>query len=861
MRKIIIPVILVLLCVTFYACKKDSSTESYSPNITNPVISDLSTTVITSVSGFVTDQNDSAVTGATVTAGTAVTTTDKYGYFSITGASLSKIAGFVKVVYAGYFTAYKTFVCTVGGRTSIRVKLIPTTNVGVINNSNGGSITTTDGAIITLPANSVVVASSSSAYSGGIHVAAYWIDPTSEEVMRLNASGDLRGVDTLNNIKSLLSYGMLAVQLTGDGGQLLQIASGQHATLSFPIPSTLLSSAPASIPLWSFNETNGLWQQEGAATKTGNNYVGNVPHFCYWNCDMPLALSVPFTTQIVDSGLHPLANTVVMVMTASGQFTGCHGETDSSGFIYGYVPGNSDLTLQVMSPCGSLSPIKEFTSTTTNIDLGTIKASDTSASITLTGTLLNCDSLPVANGYLMFQQQNGNNYFSIPITNGQFDYTTLNCGNTTSAYIVTGYDYQNGAYSAITRTVTLSSGINNLGSFTGCTNSSTNITINYAISYCTSNTIPMSVTYSGPATTGTYSSQAGLTINSATGAITPSTSTPGNYTVTYTTAAQGGNSSVSVSAAVSIITCSANSNVEIVYGGAPFCSNNAAEPVTLISPVSGGNYSSTAGLSLNAATGTINPSASTPGTYAVTYTAQLTSGNAPQPISATTTVTITALPSATISYAGSPYCASVVGAQAVTQTGTVGGVYTSDPAGLTINAATGAITPSNSTIGTYVVTYTMAAAGGCAVQTAQTTVSINNCGATGPAYLTYTLDGVSKSIIASGQPTEATGGSSNSNTINYFLINSASSSYPAYFFYITETQPGSNSWQLTQVQDYNSATDYTFYQPVNPIPVNITYYGKVGDYITGSFSGIMQGSTNPNKTDTISGTFNIIRQY
>ena len=90
---------------------------------------------------------------------------------------------------------------------------------------------------------------------------------------------------------------------------------------------------------------------------------------------------------------------------------------------------------------------------------------------------------------------------------------------------------------------------------------------------------------------------------------------------------------------------------------------------------------------------------------------------------ATTSVTITTLPAATISYAGTPFCSSLVGAQSVTQTGTAGGTYSST-AGLTINAATGAITPSSSTAGTYTVTYTMAAAAGCAAQTATTSVTI-----------------------------------------------------------------------------------------------------------------------------------------
>ena len=57
-------------------------------------------------------------------------------------------------------------------------------------------------------------------------------------------------------------------------------------------------------------------------------------------------------------------------------------------------------------------------------------------------------------------------------------------------------------------------------------------------------------------------------------------------------------------------------------------------------------------------------------------------------ILATTWITITALPTATIAYAGSPYCAT--GTATVTQTGTAGGTYTA-PAGVVINAATGAI--------------------------------------------------------------------------------------------------------------------------------------------------------------------------
>src|SRR5204862_4151077 len=85
--------------------------------------------------------------------------------------------------------------------------------------------------------------------------------------------------------------------------------------------------------------------------------------------------------------------------------------------------------------------------------------------------------------------------------------------------------------------------------------------------------------------------------------------------------------------------------------------------------------------------------ASTPGTSPVLHDAL------PISCSNTTTasITITALPTATIAYTASPYCAT--GTATVTQTGTAGGTYSST-AGLTIDATTGTVDLVASTQGT-----------------------------------------------------------------------------------------------------------------------------------------------------------------
>ena len=248
--------------------------------------------------------------------------------------------------------------------------------------------------------------------------------------------------------------------------------------------------------------------------------------------------------------------------------------------------------------------------------------------------------------------------------------------------------------------------------------------------FCNSLAAPQPVTLTGTSG-GVYSAlPAGLTIDASSGVITPNTSTLGTYTVTYTIAAAGGCAIVTATTPVTITTAP---TATISYAGSPFC-NSIATPqsVTRIG-TAGGTYTAIpAGLTIDAGTGAITPSTSAAGTYTVTYAIAASGGCSA--ITTTTPVTITTAPAATISYAGSPFCTSVATSQSVTLTGTTGGIFTALPAGLTIDATTGAVLPSTSTVGTYTVTYTIAASGGCSVVTTTAPVIINVNPSTSPIW-------------------------------------------------------------------------------------------------------------------------------
>ena len=255
-----------------------------------------------------------------------------------------------------------------------------------------------------------------------------------------------------------------------------------------------------------------------------------------------------------------------------------------------------------------------------------------------------------------------------------------------------------------------------------CPNSSTqsitisalqNASFSYpASSYCLSQPNPTpTITGVGG---GTFSSTAGLSLNASTGTITLSTSTPGAYVVTYTTPGPCPNSSTFN------ITVTALANASFSYTGSPFCISGA-DPTPTITGLAGGTFSSTAGLSINASTGTIDVSASTPGTYTVTYVTGGVCSN-----SSTQSVTITALDNAGFNYSAASYCVNASD-PTPTITGVAGGTFSST-AGLSLNASTGVIDVSASTPGLYTVTYTTAGACSNSSNVAVTINALDNAG-------------------------------------------------------------------------------------------------------------------------------------
>ncbi|WP_396198416.1 fibronectin type III domain-containing protein [Flavobacterium sp.] len=167
------------------------------------------------------------------------------------------------------------------------------------------------------------------------------------------------------------------------------------------------------------------------------------------------------------------------------------------------------------------------------------------------------------------------------------------------------------------------------------------------------------------------------------------------------------------------------------YSAVTYCSNSVSQTPVLIAGAVAGTYSaSPAGLTINSVTGEINFATSAPGTYTVTSTLIPTllppASNAP--IVCTRTVIVTPNPNATIAYSSTSYCNSDSVSYPIVISGIAGPntTFSSTPVGLqyALDPISGAITPTLAAPGTYTITMTVPAQGGCLVYTTTTIVEI-----------------------------------------------------------------------------------------------------------------------------------------
>lgn len=344
MKKLNIWVLLALF-ISLTACHSDS--EEILEGETTTTTPTVGVAVDGSVLGYVYDEDDQPIAGASVKLLSKSTTTDEHGVFRFKNIELDQNGTYISATKNGYMLGSDMVYARKDVLHTSRIMMFSLNETDRFTSNSGGVISIEGGGKITFPANSISSEKGgTSLYNGQVIVTAKRI-ATDDTRMDDMMPGALVAQDSEGRTVALGSMGMVAVELRDQSGNELHIKKDAKATVVFPIADNQKGGAPESIALWSFDESQGIWIEEGAAKREGDNYIGEVSHFSFWNCDAPFPLinlcgKVKFADGLAASGYK--------VKITTDPYGVGYGWTNEDGSFCGKVPKGKKLIIEVSNP-------------------------------------------------------------------------------------------------------------------------------------------------------------------------------------------------------------------------------------------------------------------------------------------------------------------------------------------------------------------------------------------------------------------------------------------------------------------------------------------------------------------------------
>lgn len=302
------------------------------------------------LSGIVRDASGTPIEGVSIVSGSSVATTNTDGFFEfdqIQVVSVLNDRSVVRFSKAGYFDVVRSMDADddAADGASWEVVMCRKENndfTSIKTYSSSSDQTLQAGEMkIDMPQDGYKVDGTGAGYTGKVKSEMVYLDPNNERFSEMMPGGDLAAVRSDNSSAQLVSYGMTDLNMYAENGDKLQLKDGSKAKLTFPIPAGMGENPPASIPLWSFNEQTGLWEEEGSAALQGNVYVGEVAHFSWVNLDYPEDQGTVYGYVKDDTGkiLPGVRLNIGQLLTST--------VTQSNGYYSHIVPANTDFSITV----------------------------------------------------------------------------------------------------------------------------------------------------------------------------------------------------------------------------------------------------------------------------------------------------------------------------------------------------------------------------------------------------------------------------------------------------------------------------------------------------------------------------------
>ena len=277
-------VIIAVLFATIFvivSCNKEQIIKNLDPQSNGSLAGNE---VVASIGGKVVLETGEPAANVQLRIGDYTSITDNEGNFYFENITAPEKNAHLIAKLDGHFVGHRTLMLTQGVAEYTIIRLMKKELCGSFDASKGGEINAMNGGKISFASGSIMNATTNVQYDGTVHVYAKWIDPSGAFLSEF-MPGCLRGISVGNTEELLETYGMMAVELYDESNNLLQILDGKTAELKFPIPESMMVTAPSAIPMWYLDESIGLWKEQGSLVKKGNEYIEQATHLSFWNCD------------------------------------------------------------------------------------------------------------------------------------------------------------------------------------------------------------------------------------------------------------------------------------------------------------------------------------------------------------------------------------------------------------------------------------------------------------------------------------------------------------------------------------------------------------------------------------------------
>lgn len=300
-----------------------------------------------SVAGRVSSPDSSFLRDVTVELiGTGLTTfTDRNGYYSFRDAPLPVNGAALSFTSVDFFPEDRYLTPANSGKQWVNIEMKPITVAGSVNGETGGTIQSADQVLLSIPPGAARI--NGQPYNGLVSAKISYDDPSSLREMQQSA-GNFPGRHPSRGEVVLESYGMVYLDLRGEGNQLVTFAEDQPATMYLPTANLFDNELRDSLMLWELvNDrweflpfTVGIQEERPGFSVFGSGKL---------NVDIPFEKTT-INGIIVNEEGRPQPGVVYSVLIDNGNFIYTL-RTEEDGTFRIPVAANQPLVMQVQDIC------------------------------------------------------------------------------------------------------------------------------------------------------------------------------------------------------------------------------------------------------------------------------------------------------------------------------------------------------------------------------------------------------------------------------------------------------------------------------------------------------------------------------